>query len=324
MDTLRSFPSSASKQNCYKLPIFKQKLRYLVKSGFLYGDYDALNRPPTFDLHIDGKKLSTIKISAAEEMIIDELVYASKESGAMNLCFVEKKDSGVPFVSSIQVVPADGGLYSKMQLNETFRLVARLNFGENQKWARKFSIDDKYERLWTSTTPANCNIVSTNIDYNSPENNPPRFVMENAIESDVVSSPIILTVDLPQSSSQPQSTYFVFYFTEKLMGFSNHSRTMNILINGQKMSTVTTDPNKCTVITLYPVSVIGSTVNVTLASASSTDLPPLINAMEVFSRISMGGDSGGIGGSDPTVHFNYMSFVLMFSAYVLVFTTLLS
>lgn len=182
-------------------------------------------------------------------------------------------------------------------------------------------MDDKLERLWTSkTTPPNCKIVTTSIDFNSPENDRPRFVMADAIESDVVSSPIILTVDLPQSSSHPQSAYFVLYFTEKFTVFGNTSRTMDILIDGQKVSTVTTDPARCTVITLYPVYVTGSTVNVTLAAANSTGLPPLINAMEVFSKVATDGN-GGVGGGDPAVQLNCMSFVLMFGGFVLVLLT---
>lgn len=132
LDTLRYFPSS-SQQSCYKLPIYQQSLRYLVRSGFLYGDYDGLNRTPAFDLLLDGKKLTAVEPASATEAIIDELVYTSGSSGVMNLCLAQRKDGGIPFISSIQAVPTVDDLYSKMQSNETFRVVARINYGRDDE-----------------------------------------------------------------------------------------------------------------------------------------------------------------------------------------------
>ena len=130
LTTLRFFPSS-KEQSCYKLPIYDQSLRYLVRSGFLYGNYDGLNQPPAFDLLLDGKKMSTIEPASATETIFDELVYTSERSGFMNLCLAHRKDGGIPFISSIQAVPTGDDLYAKMKFNETFRVVARINYGND-------------------------------------------------------------------------------------------------------------------------------------------------------------------------------------------------
>ncbi|XP_038892896.1 uncharacterized protein At1g24485-like [Benincasa hispida] len=311
LNTLRSFPSS-SQQSCYKFQTYQQNLRYLVRSGFLYGDYDGLNRPPAFDLLLDGKKMSAIEPASATEIIMDELVYTSEGSGFMNLCLAQRKDGGVPFISSIQAIPTGDDLYSKMASNETFRLIARINYGRDDQEKRILSPGDDYERVWTlGTTPPNCNNVSAIADFESPENDPPPFILEEAIESVNASSPITLTVDFPKSSSPSQSAYFVLYFTEVEDFLNEKNRTIDIFINSVLMSTITTSIHKCTVVTLFPVAVNASTVNVMLAAAnSSAGFPPLISAMEVFTKVIATG--GG-----PSMHFTFLSSVLMLCVSVL-------
>ncbi|CAK9315158.1 unnamed protein product [Citrullus colocynthis] len=252
-----------------------------------------------------------IEPASATEVVMDELVYTSEKLGFMNLCLARRKDGGVPFISSIQAVPTGDDLYAKMESNETFRLVARINYGRDDEGISSSS--DDYERIWTSgTTPPNCNNVTAISNFESPENDPPSFVLEEAIESVNASSPIILTVDFPKSSSQSQSAYFVLYFTEVEDIFNENNRTIDIFINSVLMSTITTSIRRCTVVTLFPVDVNASTANVTLAAAnSSAGFPPLISAMEVFTKVI-------VTGGEPSVHFTFLSSVLMFCVCVLV------
>ncbi|OMP02724.1 hypothetical protein COLO4_10875 [Corchorus olitorius] len=56
MSTLKYFPNS-SDQNCYTIPTNPKIVKYLIRVGFFYDNYDNLNNPPTFDLFIDGKKM---------------------------------------------------------------------------------------------------------------------------------------------------------------------------------------------------------------------------------------------------------------------------
>lgn len=127
--------------------------------------------------------------------------------------------------------------------------------------------------------------LATLPDIFSPENDPPISVLRTAIESIDLTHPITLSVDLSQTI--PQSAFFVLYFTETTsLPKPGDSRIIQIYINGGEMkSTVTLEFNKCKVITLYPVIVVGPTINVTLSSASGSTLPPIISAMEVFRRV---------------------------------------
>ncbi|XP_061995331.1 probable LRR receptor-like serine/threonine-protein kinase At1g51860 [Rosa rugosa] len=287
MNTLRSFPNQTP-QNCYALPVNKQTVRYLIRVGFYYGNYDGLSNPPSFDIHIDGQKWSTVKTSTLEEgPMYHEALYETQGSGSISLCVVQVKDGGVPFISSIEAVPLSAPfnpLYPKMETNNTFDLVSRINFaGDEIRFTGLLS--ENYNRIWTrGTTPPNCNEVSTLPDILSPENDPPISVLRTAIESIDLTHPITLSVSLSQTT--PQSAYFVLYFTETTsLPKPGDTRIIQININGQMKSTVTLEFTKCKVITLYPVIVEGTTINVTLASASSSTLPPIISAMEVFTRV---------------------------------------
>lgn len=132
MNTLRSFPKG--EQNCYNLKVNKKTERYLIRAGFCYGNYDGLSSPPTFDLHIDGQKWSTVKTSLSGEPIYHEVMYKTRGSGHISLCVVQVKDGGVPFISSIEAVPLEAAfpLYPKMESSYSFNLVSRVNLGGDE------------------------------------------------------------------------------------------------------------------------------------------------------------------------------------------------
>lgn len=112
--------------------------------------------------------------------------------------------------------------------------------------------------------------------------------MSESIASSNTSTPIILSVDLPTNQVTPQTAYFVFYFTEQAKRpSSNDTRIIDIYIDGRKRYTVAAEVNKCKLVTLYPVSVVGPKVNITLVPANSSTLAAMISAMEVFSRIDL-------------------------------------
>ncbi|CAB4301061.1 unnamed protein product [Prunus armeniaca] len=285
MNTLRSFPNKAP-QNCYALPFREQTQRVLVRAGFYYGNYDGLSKPPSFDIHINGRNWSTVNTSTVVDgPIYHEAMYVNQGAGSLNVCIVQDESGVVPFISSIEAVPISVTLYPEMEANYAYNLVSRINYGGGEV---RFPgiLGEEYNRVWTrGTTPPNCTEVATLPGPLSfPENNPPIFVLSDSIESMNPADPITLSIDLPQTT--PQSAYLVLYFTETVtLPKPNDSRIIQIYINGQMKSTVTSEYNKCKVITIYPVTVVGPTINVTLASANGSTLPPIISAMEVFTRI---------------------------------------
>lgn len=105
------------------------------------------------------------------------------------------------------------------------------------------------------------------------------------IESEHVSSPITLAVDLPLHYSTPLPAYFAFYFGD-LTPTRNWSdiRSMEIYINGQQKSTVSYKGQYTKAEIVYPVDIMGSTINITLVPTNQSTLPPLITGMEIFTR----------------------------------------
>lgn len=149
--------------------------------------------------------------------------------------------------------------------------------------------DEKYNRIWTSgSIPPNCKKVSTLPDSTTPtlQNDPPKLVLQDSITSNT-SDPIILTVDSPLNWTS-QTAYLVLYFTETATRPTiDDTRIMDIEIDGRMMYTVGTEINQCKVVTLYPVPLVGPTINIKLAPSRLSTLPPIITAIEAFTRVNI-------------------------------------
>ncbi|KAL6326652.1 hypothetical protein AAG906_010826 [Vitis piasezkii] len=135
--------------------------------------------------------------------------------------------------------------------------------------------------------PPNChaNVSIPIADSIDIENNPPISMLFNYIESVNVSYPITLDVNLPLQYSTPLPAYFVFYFADLTSTrVRGDIRTMQIYINGQEKTTITLQGESSKGITIYPMDVMGSTINITLIPTNQSTLPPMINGMEIFTR----------------------------------------
>ncbi|KAK6929277.1 Malectin-like domain [Dillenia turbinata] len=122
---------------------------------------------------------------------------------------------------------------------------------------------------------------------------------------------MILTLDLQDGT--PQAAFLAFYFTESTASCDpDDIRIIDIHINGQIMKTVSLDLAKCTVITLYPISVVGPTINITLGPNQKSTLPPLIGAMEAFTRKDVQETSGSGGGGGGGRHWIISSLYIAF------------
>lgn len=132
MNSLRFFPNK-TQQNCYIVPAELQPMRYIVRAGFYYGNYDGLSTPPTFDLYIDDGKWATIDTSRNNgKPYYQEAIYQTYGSGYFKICLVQTKDGEVPFINLIEVVPLWVNLYPEMESNATFNLVTRTNLGGDE------------------------------------------------------------------------------------------------------------------------------------------------------------------------------------------------
>ena len=120
---LRSFPEGT--RNCYTLGPVNIGAKYRVHAQFLYGNYDGLQRPPTFDIYLDVNRWTTV---VAGEFARREII-ALAVADSVDVCLVNT-GLGFPFISELDLRPLPFSMYT--QVNSEQSLVingARLNFG---------------------------------------------------------------------------------------------------------------------------------------------------------------------------------------------------
>ena len=150
-----------------------------------------------------------------------------------------------------------------------------------------------YNRIWKreefpSLYPSISAPFSDPNAWSTGDNGPPYAVLWHAIESRNVSESISLQINFHEKSQL--SAYFILYFSNIPHDPWNTSETRKvaIYIDGQEKNVTDKIPNfseiYCLVVSIYPVNVTGGTANVTISAAQGATLPPILNAMEVFSK----------------------------------------
>ncbi|KAK1699387.1 hypothetical protein QYE76_016084 [Lolium multiflorum] len=93
---VRNF-AGAGGRNCYTLRSLVPGLKYLVRASFMYGNYDGLNRPPVFDLHLGVNYFYTVSISRPDEAKFVEVI-AVVPDDFVHVCLINT-GAGTPFIS---------------------------------------------------------------------------------------------------------------------------------------------------------------------------------------------------------------------------------
>lgn len=123
---VRYFPANSNK-HCYTLNV-KTRTRYLVRATFLYGNFDQSNVYPKFDIYLGATYWSTIVISNAADIEIEELVLLTSSS-TISVC-LSNASTGQPFISTLEFRQFNGSLYYTTYETDFFlSLSARINFG---------------------------------------------------------------------------------------------------------------------------------------------------------------------------------------------------
>ncbi|XP_078431110.1 putative LRR receptor-like serine/threonine-protein kinase At1g05700 isoform X2 [Wolffia australiana] len=268
--TLRSFPEGA--RNCYTLGPVKAGSKYRVKGEFLYGNYDGLGRPPTFDLYLGVNLWKTMEYKEYQRA---EMVFLARGE-SVQVCLVNT-GGGVPFVSQLDLRPVAGSVYT--QVETSLALLVnwdRKNFGATEQI--RFP-QDSYDRgwyPWIGGTPiSNNNAVSpvSNFKYVAP----PVVLQTAATRSSVSENFEIITSGTPD-----ESTVFVMYFAELLQLPVKGIREFNIY-TGDKLLIGPIRPSYLQETVVYwdsPALTGGLTFS--LRATTNSTHPPLINALETL------------------------------------------
>uniref|UniRef100_A0ACD5U193 Uncharacterized protein n=1 Tax=Avena sativa TaxID=4498 RepID=A0ACD5U193_AVESA len=289
---VRSFAAGA--RNCYTLQSLVAGLRYLIRATFMYGNYDGLNRAPVFDLHVGVNYWTTVNISDANTPEIYEIITAVL-GDSLQVCLVNT-GSGTPFVSGLNLRPFKNGLYPMANATQGLVLVARANFGPTDGVIVRFP-DDPHDRIWMPMSrPTEWLEISTTKKVQNMEDadsfEAPSAVMQTAITPVKARSPIEFSWDAQPNVNDPSPGYIcILHLSELQLLPSSALRQFYITLNGELW-----DPRGFTPQYLYKNSAYNtdpqhafSQYNVSLNATANSTLPPILNALEVFSVLPTSG-----------------------------------
>ncbi|XP_047044152.1 probable LRR receptor-like protein kinase At1g51890 [Lolium rigidum] len=285
---VRSFAVGA--RNCYTLRSLVAGLKYLIRATFMYGNYDDLNRAPVFDLHLGVNYWTKVNISDANTPEIYEII-AVVPGDSAQVCLVNT-GSGTPFISSLSLRPFKDGLYPMANATQGLVLVSRVNFGPSDGVVVRFP-DDPHDRIWMPLSkPTEWSEISTTKkvqNMNADSFEAPSAVMQTAITPINATSPIEFSWDAQPNVNDPSPGYIcVLHLSELQILSGNAVRQFYITVNGEFW-----DPRGFTPQYLYTNAAYNTDpnhqfhqYNVSLNATANSTLPPILNALEVFSVLS--------------------------------------
>jgi len=97
LQKLRSFPEG--KRNCYKISVTGGS-KYLIRTVFVYGNYDGRNMPPQFDLLLGPSHWDTVTISNASISQFNEIIHVPSLD-YVQICLINT-GHGTPFITNIE------------------------------------------------------------------------------------------------------------------------------------------------------------------------------------------------------------------------------
>ncbi|KAK4590902.1 hypothetical protein RGQ29_021195 [Quercus rubra] len=273
---LRSFPEGI--RNCYNISI-TQGTKYLIRGTFLYGNYDGLSKLPQFDIHLGVNMWDTINITVMSLYFFTELIHVPYQN-YLQICLVNT-GLGMPFISAIELRPLNSSTY--VSNFGSLALSYRVDVGSGTAYRYP---DDVYDRIWLPysennwTNLSTSDTVTTNNSYKIPS-----VVMSTASTPINVSAPLKLSWYTGNATSE---YYICMYFSEVVKLKANQSRSLNITVNGKHAYGPFT-PKYLETFKVYSKSIleIAPKYDILISKIENSTLPPIINAVEVYSVIDL-------------------------------------
>ncbi|KAF8094797.1 hypothetical protein N665_0352s0008 [Sinapis alba] len=262
--TLRYFPDGI--RNCYSLKVEKGRMHMIV-ARFVYGNYDGLELKPKFDLYLGPNLWATIDLQRLVANSTAEEILHMPTSDSLQICLTGET---TPFISALEVralgndsyITKSGSLkrLSRSYFNKSGSNIRYMKDIYDREWV---SYGENFQREWTQ--------ISTALEVNNSNKYvPPKDVLINAATVTDASAP--LTIVLPSGGSG-EEYYLYAHFVEIQDLQANDTREFNISLNGEVLS----DPilGTCQ----------GRECILQLTRTSRSTLPPLINALEIYTSI---------------------------------------
>ncbi|XLS70188.1 hypothetical protein HN51_027053 [Arachis hypogaea] len=279
---LRSFPYGT--RNCYRINVISAT-RYLIRASFLYGNYDGLNKLPEFDLYLGVHFWDTVKFTDSSVSINYEIIH-TLSTDYIHICMVNK-GKGTPFISVIEMRILDNAnsTYVTEDGSTSLARFRRLAFGiTNLTYRYK---DDPYDRIWEPYWDQKWIQLSgrlSNDDMGQNDFKLPALVMEtSATPKNATASLDFYWEDDYHNNETQHQYYFYFHFADLRKLAPNQTSSINITINGVFWATVELSYANADS-TYSNVPWYGSKkYHISLFRTESSSLPPIINALEIYS-----------------------------------------
>ncbi|KAK3133151.1 hypothetical protein QOZ80_6AG0533020 [Eleusine coracana subsp. coracana] len=274
--TVRSFPSGL--RNCYALPT-KAGDKYLARVEISYGNYDGKNSSSSvqFDLHLGAYYWETATPDHTYEALF--VAWAAWTP----VCLVNT-GRGTPFVSAMDLRPM-AALYPPVSPALFMSAYSRQSLGQNVLFTRY--PDDTYDRFWLPMVRINprwVNLSTTGPIQPDPNFMQPLTVLRKAVTA--ASNETTLTITW-QENKKAYSFMAFLHFAD----FQNtQPRQFDIYFNGEQLgaSDKPHNPAFMAASCVYSSSMYRATdgsYNITIASTAMSVLPPMLNALEIYTVI---------------------------------------
>ncbi|KAK0595963.1 hypothetical protein LWI29_011494 [Acer saccharum] len=308
---LRSFPQGT--RNCCTLKLEQgTNNNYLIRATFVYGNYDNKNHIPEFDLYIGVNKLATVNNVYSFCEIIN--VFSDEY---IDVCLVNT-GFGVPYISVLELRPLNNSIY--LLKDGALLLLNRYDVGAGINDSITRYPEDVYDRIWYSpvlydsdlnrlipiSTESKINTESFGDAYQVPEK-----VLRTASHTQNASIPIILS--LPDSAF-PCYIYFHFAEIEKLK--DGRKRKLRIDLNSTNSGLKVTQPItleylKPMILNSTDLPISGTELQVSIYATGGPDLPPILNAVEIFMFVGLPGSPTNLNDVKRLVNLPQTAFLII-------------
>ncbi|GJN14998.1 hypothetical protein PR202_gb01882 [Eleusine coracana subsp. coracana] len=285
---VRSFPDAA--RSCYTLGSLTPGSKYLLRATFMYGNYDGLNKPPSFDLYLGVNFWTTVSIINPDSSVLVEVI-AVVPDDFVQVCLVNI-GSGTPFISGLDLRPLGSTLYEQVNATQGLVLLHRNNLGPTDNSGLVRYPDDPYDRAWNPWLNMEVwSEISTDKEVQGKPNahlEVPSKVMQTAITPRDGSMSIDLPWDAEPNHVYPMPGYICIMYVAELQNLAGGTavRQFYVTINGKSSLPYTPKYLVSDALQNLQPHHGFTEYNASIVATANSTLPPIVNAVEVFSVIS--------------------------------------
>ncbi|XP_022720797.1 LOW QUALITY PROTEIN: LRR receptor-like serine/threonine-protein kinase IOS1 [Durio zibethinus] len=272
LENVRSFPEGD--RNCYMINLSKGN-RYLVRTSFMYGNYDAKNETPEFDLYLGPNLWDTMVFQNASAVVVKEIIHVL-QSNYLHVCLVNT-GKGIPFISALELRLLKNTTYDTNSGTESLEIFFRHAFGSTYNSTFRFPQDD-YDRIWRPYQRADLGQINTSSTITSNNDyDPPNLAMSTASIPLNASQPLNFSV---QDSDPNAQFYFYMYVAELEVLQANQTREYIIYLNDLLWFTAYS-PTYLRADTIRTTAALNGG-NFSMVRTRRSTEPPTLNAFEAY------------------------------------------